>query len=654
MLSFKRGTGDHKADKRPGRGIAFRLSFWILLFATLIFTLVLGYYYMMSRRLIMEKIEHDAIEMARGNAARIDTVLAATQKIPQNFSMMIPHPAFQNREKLYELMKTVVERNPEIYGTAVAFEPHVWDGRTERFSPYVYRSKTGVISTMIAYDYFTWDWYKLPVRQSRPLWVEPYFDEGAGNIIMSTYSMPFYRMEGGKRILSGVVTVDISLEWLQKILSEIKIGSDGYAFLISKKGTFVTHPDKRLILHKTIFSLSKEVKDPSLAEAGLRMTEGKTGVIESHDVLDGDRCWLAYAPLASTGWSIGLLFPHDDLMADVGRHYRMTLALGALGLAILCGVIIWIARGITNPLRALTKAITTMAEGDLSGDLPPAGTRDEVGMLTVSFAAMRNSLQTYIRDLTATTAAKERIESELKIAHNIQMSMLPGTFPPFPERSDMDVFATLLPAREVGGDLYDFFFMDEDHLCFAVGDVSGKGMPAAFHMGITKILIKTKATQGLSPAAILERVNEDLSLDNPTLMFVTVFLGVLNVRTGELVYANGGHPLPYILHATGEVTTLPATGGMALGVMGDFIYRSESVTLQKNDTVFIYSDGVTEATDVQCALFGDERLMAALSGLQDKPLKTVAENVLVSISSFAQNEPQADDITMMVVRYYGG
>ena len=653
MFSFTRGTGNSGAYGRQGKGIAFRLSFWIMLFATLIFMLVLGYYYTLSRKLIVENIEHDAIEMARGNAARIDTVLAAVQKIPHNFSLMIPHPAFQNEQRLLGLMKVVVARNPEVYGTAVAFEPFAWEKSIRHFSPYVYRKDEGLASTLIGYDYFIWDWYKLASRQNKPLWVEPYFDEGAGNIVMSTYSVPFYKTAGGRQELWGIVTVDVSLAWLQKIVSEIKTGGDGYAFLISQKGTFVTHPDKRLILNKSIFSLSWDLGDSKLAELGLAMTSGGTGVVESRDIIDGDRCWLAYAPLSTTGWSIGLVFPRNDLMADVDRHFRMTLALGVLGLAILCGVIIWIARGITNPLRALTEATKNMAAGDLDRALPEMNFRDEVGTLADSFTAMQHSLQTYITDLTKTTAAKERIESELKIAHNIQMSMLPRTFPPFPERSDMDVYAMLLPAREVGGDLYDFFFMDEDHLCFAVGDVSGKGMPAAFHMAITKILIKTKATQGLPPEAILARVNEDLSLDNPTMMFVTVFLGVLNVRTGELVYANGGHPPPYVLRKTGEISALPVTGGMALGIDGDFVYRSRSVMLQKNDTVFIYSDGVTEATDAQYQLFGDNRLEAALNGLQDQPLKNITDGVLTVIEAFAQNEPQTDDITMMAVRYFG-
>ncbi len=653
MLSVFNGDADPKTRNRPRRGIAFRLSFWILLFAALIFLSVLGYYYALSRKLIVEKIEHDAIEMARGNAARIDTVLAAVQKIPHNFSLLIPHPAFQNEQRLLGLMKDMVGRNPDIFGTAVAFEPFAWKKSLRHFSPYVHRKDDGVASKWIGYDYFAWDWYKHPMEERKPLWVEPYFDEGAGNIIMSTYSVPFYGTAGGRQKPWGVVTVDVSLEWLRKIVSDIKTGGDGYAFLISKKGTFVTHPNAKLVLHKNIFTLAQELKDPSLAEAGMKMTGGKTGVMASHDVMDGDACWLAYAPLSTTGWSIGLVFPRNDLMADVDRHFRVTLGLGGLGLLVLCGVIIWIARGITNPLRALTEATKSIAAGDLNRMLPDVGSRDEVGTLAESFTAMRDALQTYIRDLTAAITAKERIDSELKIAHNIQMGLLPQTFPPYPHRRDMDVYATLYPAREVGGDLYDFFFMDDTHLCFAVGDVSGKGVPAAFHMAITKMLIKTKATQGLSPEVILKRVNEDLSLDNPTMMFVTVFLGVLDVRTGELVYCNGGHLSPYILRADGRVDVLATTEGMALGVDEDFIYQSRSVTLQEKDTVFVYSDGVTEAADARHELFGAHRLTAALQGLSGLPLKTITDSVLAAVKTFAGDEPQADDITMMVVRYHG-
>ncbi len=654
MFNIKRGNASSGAPVRPGPGIAFRLSFWILLSAAIIFTLVFGFYYTLSRGFLIEKIEQYAGVLAQGTAARIDKFLIATEKIPENLALTLADQTPGNQQKLFGLMESILAGNREIYGMAVAFEPYAWDGRIRHFSPYAFNGQTGIESTLISYDYFSWDWYKLPRQGKQPVWVEPYFDDGGGNIVMSTYSVPFYRLVDGRKTLSGIVTADISLARLRQIVSDIQIGKTGYAFLISQNGMFVTHPDTRLIMKKTIFSLADENKDLKLRDVGRKMTAGESGFIHVGRLMTGTDCWLAYTPLASTGWSLGLVFPQDELMADVSRHYRLTLFFGALGLLVLFCVIVWIAHGITGPLRMLTQATRRLAEGDLDVRIPAIRRTDEVGRLASSFAIMRESLQNYIRDLTATTVAKERIESELKIAHDIQMGILPRLFPPFPERADMDIYAMLRPAREVGGDLYDFFFMDEDHLCFTVGDVSGKGVPAALLMAVTKILVKSKATNGLSAESIVSRVNEDLSLDNPSMMFVTLFLGILNVRTGEVVYCNGGHPPPYILRATGEIAPLPATGGMALGVVSDFPYRTAAVTLQKNDTLFLYSDGVTEANDARFELFGDQRLSDALAGLQKQSLKTVIDGMMVTIEAFAQNEPQADDITMLVVRYFGG
>ncbi|MCD6297838.1 MAG: PP2C family protein-serine/threonine phosphatase, partial [Deltaproteobacteria bacterium] len=276
-----------------------------------------------------------------------------------------------------------------------------------------------------------------------------------------------------------------------------------------------------------------------------------------------------------------------------------------------------------------------------------------VGKLTHSFGDMKSSLKQYIEELTETTAAKERIESELKIAHDIQMGMLPKIFPPFPNRKEFDIYATIVPARDVGGDLYDFFFLDEDHLCFSVGDVSGKGVPASLFMAITQTLVKTKATKGLISATVLSRVNEDLSLDNPSLMFVTLFLGILNIRTGELEYCNGGHNPPYIIRANGELEPVETTNGMALGVVKDFHYKSKKVVLQKGDTIFLYSDGVTEAMNDKDELFTEERLEKGLKVLKDMPIQELINGIMDKLRAFSKGAPQSDDITMMRLKFYG-
>jgi len=279
--------------------------------------------------------------------------------------------------------------------------------------------------------------------------------------------------------------------------------------------------------------------------------------------------------------------------------------------------------------------------------------RDEVGRLAESFVFMRAELRKNVKELMETTAAKERIESELQIAHDIQMGILPKEFPPFPDRHEFEIYATLEPAKEVGGDLYDFFFVDDDHLCFAVGDVSGKGVPAALFMAVSKTLVKMEASKGLPAAEVLSRVNRQLAQDNPSLMFVTLFLGILNVRTGEIEYSSGGHDPPYVLSASGEIQPLELTDGVMLGVTEDFSYQSKKNLLRKGETIFLYTDGVTEAKNSDDQLFSDARLQQMLTRLQEKGTTDIIQSIRTEIEIFSEGTPQYDDITMLALKFNG-
>ncbi len=233
------------------------------------------------------------------------------------------------------------------------------------------------------------------------------------------------------------------------------------------------------------------------------------------------------------------------------------------------------------------------------------------------------------------------------------MGILPKVFPPFPNRTEFDIYAVLEPAKEVGGDLYDFFFLDNDNLCIAVGDVSGKGVPASLFMAITMTLIKAKATKGLPIGEILSMVNNNLSQDNPSLMFVTLFFSIFNISTGEIEYCNGGHNPPYLIRSGGEVKPLETTNGIALGVMEDFSYQSKKIVLEKGDMVFLFTDGVTEAMNEKDELFSEERLEREIARLKEKPLKEMTSGMMEEIKNFCQDAPQTDDITMMILKYFG-
>ncbi len=633
------------------RGLAFRLTLLILASISLIFAGVFAYNYAYSKRIITRNIEANALNLAHATVNRMDKVFASVQKTPQNLACFM-EASFLMGGQLIELLRKIAAENTEIYGSAIAFAPYEYNRNTEHFAPYVFKSGGSIEFTYIPYDYLYWDWYQIPKELSHPVWSEPYFDEGAGNIVMSTFSVPFYKERLNKRVFSGVVTADISLSWLQRIVSSIKIAETGYGFLISRNGTYITHPMERLVMNESIFSVAEAREDPRLRELGRAMIRGESGFVQFTNVFD-KQCWLAYAPLPSNGWSLGVLFPQEELMQDIAHLNQTVLILSLVGFLFLFLVIVLIARSITRPLRSLSEAAQEIATGNLDVSLPEISGGDEVARLTGSFDHMKTSLKQYIQELTETTAAKERIESELKIAHDIQMGILHKIFPPFPDRHEFDIYATLIPAKEVGGDLYDFFFMDEDHLCFTVGDVSGKGVPASLFMAITNTLIKTKATRGLTPDAVLTRVNEDLAMDNPSMMFVTLFLGILNIRTGELSYANGGHNPPYIIHAGGDVEPVEMTGDVALGVVENFVYRSRTVFLEKGDTLFLYTDGVTEAMDLNDELYGEERMVRELDRLREAPIKELIEGIMQSIREYSYGAPQTDDITMMRLIYKG-
>lgn len=262
-------------------------------------------------------------------------------------------------------------------------------------------------------------------------------------------------------------------------------------------------------------------------------------------------------------------------------------------------------------------------------------------------------LQESLDNLRRTRSAKDRMESELNIGREIQMSMLPLTFPAFPDRSDFDVHAGLYPAREVGGDFYDLFLIDDHHFCFCVGDVSGKGVPAALFMAVTKTLIKSRAANDLSPASILSHVNTELSHNNDSCMFVTIFLGILDLKSGTMVYTNAGHNPPFLKRADGELVALDARHGPIIGAAEGLAYREDVETLEPGDAVFLFTDGVTEAMDEDGRLYGDARLVDVLEGHEFSSTEDLVQASVDDVWDYQGDAEQADDVTVMAVAYFG-
>jgi sigma-B regulation protein RsbU (phosphoserine phosphatase) len=263
---------------------------------------------------------------------------------------------------------------------------------------------------------------------------------------------------------------------------------------------------------------------------------------------------------------------------------------------------------------------------------------------------MKTSLKQYIKELTETTAAKERIESELKVAHDIQMSLLPKLFP---ERKEFDIYATLEPAREVGGDLYDFSLLGEDHLFFLIGDVSGKGVPAALFMAVAKTLLNRQAEKCTDPSLVLTQVNKELCRENESSMFVTLFCGLLNLKTGDLLFSNAGHNPPLMIRSGQKPEWIKVPEEFVLGVMEDAVYRTERIFLDPGDRILLYTDGVTEAMNQQKAFYSEKRLMSTVERGKNASVEALIQEVLRSVKEFTEGEALSDDITLLALQFNG-
>jgi len=637
----------------PGKNsIAVRLVLVITLFNAVISAITLGYNYYESRDILQKELESNARNLAMSIVYRVEAQLAAVAKVTEGVVRSLETGKY-SEQQFHALLKTTIETNPEIYGLAIAFEPYAFNAKLPLYAPYYYHEKGKIAlrhleNAYLDLPYPYWDWYQIPRELGKLEWSEPYFDEGAGNILMSTCSVPFYKETNGVKQLQGIVGADISLDALTEYISSVKILETGYAALLSRNGTILAHPLKNAIMNETFFSIAEARNDPFLRELGKKMIRGETGFVH-YTSLMGFRSWMYFAPIPSTAWTLAVVFPEMELLENARKMSITMAAMGFVGVLLLTLAVINIARTIIKPLQVLAEATDEIAAGNFDVALPTTQSNDEVGVLTRDFQVMEQSLKEYIRNLTETTAAKERIQSELKVATNIQASLLPRIFPPFPDHPEFDIYASMVPAKEVGGDFYDFFFIDDKNLCFLIADVSDKGVPAALYMMVAKTLLKTEGQRLGEPDKILCSVNNILASDNESCMFATVFCAILDITTGDVRFANAGHNPPLIIDSQG-VRYLSLKPGLMLGPIMDTVYETERITLKPGDTLFLYTDGVTEARNPNEELYGESQLLKTLQFAPKESFSEMIHYISAELTRYANGSPQSDDITMLAIK----
>lgn len=632
------------------RSFATRLSIYVLSFTLIVFATIMIVFYNYSH----EKVTNYAIERTHGLLNNIATEISSqlmSVETTINQSVWVMEEHLNRPDSLQKVITSVIDNNPLIVGSGIAFVPDYYKEKGKYFMPYASLSNNdnGEITYQVLgsqnYDYPCMDWYLIPKLLKKDYWSEPYYDDGGGNIIMSTYSKPLYDNRGE---LYAIFIASISLSQFTDTISLLKPYPSSYTYLVSRNGNFLTHAERNKIMNQTIFSEAFAEKNLAQEQIGREMLAGHTGTMRFDNI--GTDSYAFYTTIPHIGWSVCTVCPSQIILQDLDSTSRKIIYTFLVGMLVLFLIVYSIIRRLTSPLEKFSQAAREIATGRFDIQIPQVRSHDEIRHLHDSLIYMQNSLSNYVNELRETTASKEHIESELSIAREIQMGMIPKIFPPYPDRNDVDLHAILQPAKEVGGDLYDFY-MDGNHLYFLIGDVSGKGVPASLFMAITRSLFRTLSQHVLSPAKIVTDMNNSISDTNESNMFVTLIVGILDLETGKLKLSNAGHNPPILIQTDGHVSFVEFKTQIFAGVIEDFVYVDEEITLEKGSKLFLYTDGVTEAENTDKELYGEEKLMATLSDNASSNVRTTVDVVVNSIVNHVKEAEASDDLTILLIQY---
>ena len=561
-----------------------------------------------------------------------------------------------------------------------------YNANSEMISSTYVATETGwmIQADYISYTKFeegseTPSFYEANTRQ----WYQRAKQAGSGEVVYTDVIKDIH--EGGDCIVCAqpvyhngqivaVAGVGSYLETVNEAVWNTTIGEKGYAFLLNEKGQVMVSLMKE---GETAAYAEENVdlrmsKNQELAHMAKDMVAGKTGMGKLF--IDGREVYLAYAPLKNLGWSFVTVMDVEEVVAPAKESQNMILQLtknaaqiqdGAIrrmlmlfmamvaAVAVLIGIISTLFTGkITGPIRRLTNEVAKIDGGNLNYRIDIA-TGDEIEDLGNAFNHMTDQIRQYIQRLNSVMAEKERIRTEIQVASQLQADMLPNAKNAYEDRDEFSLYAIMTPAKGVGGDFYDFFLLDDDHLALIMADVSGKGVPAALFMVVSRTLLRSHIVNGVPLNQAVEKVNDSLCKNNKNGMFVTAWIGVLTISTGKLTFVNAGHCRPLIRQADGTCTYETAISGLVLAGMEETKYRQSEIRFNQGDTIFLYTDGVTEATDSQNNLYGERRLEQLMKVIKQQEPKDILFEVWKDVNRFQGEADQFDDITMLALRYNG-
>lgn len=627
------------------KSISYKLSIYISLAVISIFMLFIIITYVFNQQILRDNIEQRAIGLSMKVNSKVSKQLISTEEIATNLAHQALYYAQNDDAEL--LISGVMKRYQFLNAIHIDIDSTI---SLPNHNFYISRSQDSIL-------YKAGENQIIDCEEEREVlaavsegkvggWTEPFRCNSNENIIVSYYS-PVTEVNNGDTIVIGEVICELSLLYLNEIINDLDFGN-GYAFLIDRSGRYITHPIQEWILNKNVMNLSDKVTGNNKIDYENIFSNDLSGsTIAYPEILNYRKSWVYYAPIQSNDWYLIFVFPYNTLFAELYLVTLRLLLFAFVGILAIFFMVSYISNRLIRPLRNVTDQLNKFSSQTGAG---ATDAYNEINLVSESLKSLKLWYEKQKDEQNQALIKSNLQKQDLLQASEIQQSIIKTDFPAFPERKDIDVYAVYKPAREVSGDLFDFFFISDDDLVFTIGDVSGKGVPAAIFMSIAQTIIKSNALYKKAKN-IVNKANKELCTNNQHQFFLTLFLGVLKVKKRELYFCNAAHTTALIVKEDKTIIELNQSHGLPLGLYPEKDYIDSKIPLEKGDTIVLYTDGITELQNKDKKQFGMKRFKELLKPLAGKPPYEMAKAIEAHLEKFKGEAPQYDDISLLIIKY---
>lgn len=628
--------------------ILFALSFYISLAVLAVYLFFILFTYHKNRILLSENIEKNAVGMGNDIISEVKEKIVITQEITSTIRDQLPY--FVKDNKIDKLLLPFFDRYPFIHSIHMDLER----SKYPLYYKYLKVSRSGDLPIFQEYIKLTPDcWvedkeFKILLEDNKKGWSKPFRCSNDSTTVSAYFSPIIINKEKLVPDTIGWISCDLSHNFLNRLIKKAEIGNKGFAFMVSKDGTYISHPDSNKMFNYNILNISQKVVRKNKESIKSALENGTSGSIIGYpEELNYKKAYIHYAPVQENGWMLIFVFPYSELYRDLNYTLAKMVFISILGVMTVLVLVYLITRRIIKPITRVASELHTFSSDD--PDFIES-VRNETEALIRSLNRLKARYAKIIDIQEKNGYDSKQLTQEIVLASEIQKSIIKTQYPAFPERNDLDIHSVFQPARIISGDLFDYFFIDKNHLLLSVGDVSGKGIPAALFMSVAYTLMRANGSDP-EPEKIVFRVNNELCSTNKHQFFLTLFVGILNINTGLLKYCNAAHTRAFILKSQGRIMELDESHGIPLGLHPYRKYGNNSIVLEKDDVIILFTDGITESTDPDGNQFGMERFRNNIRNLKDYSAKEINERIIKSLNIHRNNSSVSDDITLLTIKF---